>query len=63
MMWMADPDDPRTKAALEKKCPACSARPGRECGWWRGGHFWRLETGIVHQIRVPIRVLHGKEVA
>lgn len=55
-MWTTNPDDPRTKAALERKCPVstCLVPPGDEC---------KTPTGIVHQLRVPEAIVLGKEVA
>lgn len=49
---MTDRDDPRTKAALERRCGVCGAGHDDECA---------TPTGVVHQIRVPEKVLLGKE--
>lgn len=53
LAWLSDRSDRRVQAGLERACPMCHVRAGRECGWWRGGHFWRLDTGVIHQVRVP----------
>lgn len=58
---LADPTHPHVIAALGVKCPACNARPGHPCGWWRGKPpVWRpLATGLVHHIRIPETALFG----
>lgn len=50
VVWWLDPSDYRVKAALAVKCPAstCLAAVGDECTG---------TAGLVHQCRVPHKVL------
>lgn len=59
LAWLSDRSDRRVKAGLERKCPTCHARVGRECGWWRGKpeRFTPLRTGVIHMIRIPEEIL------
>lgn len=45
-LWFTDRTDPRTVAALSRKCPIpmCLAVAGEDC---------KTTAGIVHQLRVP----------
>ena len=56
-----DPEHPHVIAALAVVCPACKAKQGEHCGWWRGSspRRWKIKTGIVHHIRIPEDVLFG----
>lgn len=54
--WLADRDDERVIAALDRMCRLCYAYRGEDC---RSIVDPRqpLATGIVHMARVPKRVL------
>jgi hypothetical protein len=68
--WLSDRDDPRVVAALKRRCPSCNAQPSERCTLrspMRGccgatpadecNSRIPTPTGIVHQIRVPKRLL------
>ncbi|WP_233424664.1 hypothetical protein [Mycolicibacter heraklionensis] len=44
--WAADAHDPRTLAALAKRCPQCAATPDQHCRPYN-------RERIVHEQRVP----------
>lgn len=55
--WSCDPDDPRVVAALTRKCDACGTPAGRRCLMLGRP----LASGaVVHQIRVPEKLLLGE---
>lgn len=56
--WRVDRDDPRVQAALQQRCGLCGERPGSDCSDLAGRP---LSTGIVHEARVPKRVLHDHQ--